>query len=124
MTIFQKIINGDIPSFKVYEDDKFIAILDVNPINTGHTLVIPKKIKINILEEDSQTRSELFELATKISNNIIEKLQAHGIKWVTNVNSTAGQEVFHTHIHLIPYYEMSIPEAVADQKILNQIKMN
>lgn len=122
MTIFEKIINGSIPSFKVYEDEKFIAILDINPTRTGHTLVIPKKVKENVLQEDSITRSELFELSTRISNNLMDKLNAHGIKWITNVNSVAGQEVFHTHIHLIPYYEVSI-EPEANQKILNLIKM-
>lgn len=122
MTIFEMIIKGDIPSMKVYEDDKFIAFLDINPTNTGHTLVVPKIVKENVLLEDPSTRSELFDLSTKISNNLMKNLDAQGIKWITNINEAAGQEVFHTHIHLVPYYEKK-QKAVANEDVLNKIKM-
>lgn len=104
MSIFQKIINKEIPSDIVYEDDNFIAILDINPINEGHTLLIPKEKKENILKEDDEVVAKLFIKAKELSKELIKKYNAKGIKILTNVNKEAGQEIFHTHIHLIPYY--------------------
>ncbi|SJZ58121.1 histidine triad protein HinT [Mycoplasmopsis verecunda] len=102
-SIFTKIIKREIPSKILYEDDKVIAIYDAFPKNEGHFLVIPKVQKDNIL----QNTEEEFLYAMKISRElaqkeIIDKNRA-GFKIVINTGKAAGQEVFHTHIHVIPY---------------------
>lgn len=117
MTIFEKIIAGEIPSYKVYEDDEFIAFLDIQPKNTGHTLVVPKKVKTNVLEEDQATVAKLFTLCQELSNKLMKGLDAQGIKWQSNINEVAGQEVFHTHIHLIPYYGRDVEVTVGEEII-------
>ena len=122
MTIFTKIINNEIPSHKVYEDENFIAILDISPKQTGHTLVIPKNVKENVLLEDEKTTEDLFKLSKVISNHLMDKLGATGIKWVINNGKSAGQEVFHTHVHLIPYYDDN-REAVVSEDILKIVAM-
>ena len=122
MTIFTKIINNEIPSHKVYEDENFIAILDISPKQTGHTLVIPKNVKENVLLEDERTTADLFKLSKVISNHLMDKLGASGIKWVANNGKSAGQEVFHTHIHLIPYYDDN-REAEVSEDILKIVAM-
>ncbi len=121
MTIFEKIILGEIPSFKIFEDEKFIVILDAFPKNLGHTLVIPKIANDNVLEENDQTISSLFFLSKKISNLLMKKLQTNDIKWVTNIGKNAGQEVFHTHIHLIPYYDKEKQEQSINKNELEKV---
>ena len=119
--IFIKIIKGEIPSHKVYEDENFIGILDINPKNTGHTLIIPKVVSENIIEADSLTRANLFEVATKVSKAIKNGLEAPSIKIVANCGSEAGQEVFHTHIHLIPYYKEN-KDSIVNEDIAKKIR--
>lgn len=96
-SIFSKIIAGEIPSYKVAEDDKFLAFLDINPLAKGHTLVIPKKEVDYIFDIEAPLYEELFVFAKKV---------AKGIKAVvpcTKVGMTViGLEVAHAHIHLIP----------------------
>ena len=121
-TIFDKIISGEIPAMKVYEDDRFIAILDLNPVNTGHTLVIPKKGCENLLCESNCRTKDLFVLVRDIANNIKDKLKADGIKVVVNNGTEAGQEIFKTHVHIIPYYSKKT-KAVNDEKVLKKIAM-
>lgn len=120
MTIFEKIINNEIPSYKVYEDEKYLVILDAFPKSNGHTLVIPKNKKENILEEDKKTISDIFSLSKKISLKLKEKLKCDGIKWVVNNGKEAGQEIFHTHVHLIPFYKEN-KEIIEIKKTLNKI---
>ena len=103
--IFCKIINNEINSIKVYEDVNFIAIEDITPTNKGHTLIIPKKHSENILEMDSETSSELTKIIKKIGKSIIKGLGAKGFNTIINTGKEAGQEVFHTHIHIIPRFE-------------------
>ncbi len=122
-SVFEKIIDNEIPSFKVYEDDNFIAILDVQPKQLGHTLLIPKKKNENILEEDALIRANMAEISNKIAKQLMKNLNATGVKFVSNVGKSAGQEVFHTHLHIIPYYDSEI-EPVANEEILKKIKGN
>ncbi len=107
-TIFQKIIKNKIDSFKIYEDSDFLVILDAFPKNLGHTLIIFKnEVNENILKESDEKISKSFLLAKKISNLLMEKLQTKNIKWIVNTGKESGQEIFHTHIHLIPYYKVN-----------------
>ena len=85
--IFCKIIAGDIPSSKVYEDEVVLAFLDISQVTPGHTLVVPKKHARNLLEKK-------VEAAT----------QAKGMNIISNMEEVSGQTVFHTHIHIIPRY--------------------
>ncbi len=115
-TIFQKIIDNEIPSFKIFEDEKLIVILDAFPKNPGHLLFIPKEKQENVLEEDSLTIEYIFIKIKELSKLVKEKLNNSGFKIISNIGPSAGQVVFHTHFHLIPYFdendkpEMSIEE--------------
>lgn len=101
--IFCKIINGDIPCNKIYEDETVICFLDVNPQSNGHTLVIPKNHTLDITTIDNDTLIHIFEVARDISKLLEDKL---GIKGYTlTQNNGKPQEVKHFHLHIIPVYE-------------------
>lgn len=102
--IFCKIIAGEIPSAKVYEDDYVYAFLDISQVTKGHTLVIPKVHTKNIYETPSEIASELFARIPKIANAIKEAYQPAGLNLLNNNEPAADQSVFHLHIHLIPRY--------------------
>ena len=102
--IFCKIVRGEIPSSKVYEDDNVIAFLDISPVNKGHTLVIPKKHSENILEDDFEDVIACMEAIRKIAPKVMESVNADGFNLSVNTNKAAGQEVMHTHFHIIPRF--------------------
>ena len=101
--IFCKIINGEIPSKKIYEDNDLIVILDVNPLSNGHMLIIPKKHYTDFTELDNDTLLKINNIAKKMKDLIYEKLNADGIKLVNNYG--IEQVVKHYHLHIIPCYE-------------------
>ena len=103
--LFCKIVAGEIPSHKVYEDDKFLAFLDINPINKGHTLVIPKEHSYNLITMDDELAGEMMKVIKKLAQHIKEKLNADGINIIFNNEKSAGQIIFHTHAHIIPRFE-------------------
>ncbi len=105
MCIFCEIIEGNIPSKKVYEDDKFLAILDISQTTKGHTLVMPKKHYDNFLAMPTDEFQELMGKAKEISEKIIPSLGANGCNVLINTNAVAGQSVMHTHVHIIPRYD-------------------
>ena len=96
-TIFTKIVNGEIPSYRVAEDEKFYAFLDINPLKEGHTLVVPKREVDYIFDLKEEELSSLFAFAQRVAKGI--KL-AIGCKRVGV--AVIGMEVPHAHIHLIP----------------------
>ena len=101
--IFCKIISGEIPSSKVYEDDKVLAFLDISQATKGHTLVIPKEHVRNILEMSAETAETVFMSAA--SGCAVQKAAgAIGMNILNNNEEVAGQTVFHAHIHLVPRY--------------------
>ncbi|MFB6182585.1 MAG: HIT family protein [Candidatus Nanohaloarchaea archaeon] len=100
--VFCKIIDGEIPSHKVYEDDKMIAILDANPVSKGHTLVIPKNHVETIHEAEGM--EYLHNGLVKVSNALEEAFNPEGINIAQNNGEKAGQEVFHLHFHVTPVY--------------------
>lgn len=102
--IFCKIVAEEIPSHKIYEDDKFIAFLDIKPVNIGHSLVVPKKHCINIFDTDAETLAGAMKVAKKIAAKLKTVTGAEGINIHMNNEESAGQAVFHTHIHVIPRY--------------------
>jgi histidine triad (HIT) family protein len=103
-TIFSKIIAGELPSFKVYEDDKVLAFLDINPIQPGHTLVIPKTPSKNALETAPEDLAHMIQVAQKLAKAIKKTLDCDGINFLINSGEAAGQVVFHTHLHIIPRF--------------------
>lgn len=103
--IFCKIIAGEIPSTKIYEDDDVLAFLDITQTTKGHTLVVPKKHYRNILSMTGEQSAELFSKVPFIANKIVNNLHAKGMNILQNNEEIAGQTVFHTHIHLIPRFD-------------------
>jgi len=102
--IFCKIIDGEIPSAKVYEDDTVYAFLDTSQITKGHTLVIPKTHTKNIYETPPEVAKEVFARIPIIANAIKDAYQPQGMNLLNNNEEAAEQSVFHLHIHVIPRY--------------------
>ncbi|HZJ87327.1 MAG TPA: HIT family protein [Erysipelothrix sp.] len=103
-TIFQKIIDKEIPAKIIYEDDDTLAFLDLAQNTKGHTLVIPKKATRNVLSADSKTIANVNIVAAKLAKEIIETFDAKGANILSNAEEVAGQSVFHYHVHIIPRY--------------------
>jgi len=99
-SIFTRIINGEIPAYKIYEDDQVIAILDIHPIFPGHTLVVPKKQIDHIWDMDDPDYQYLWQVSKKIAQHIREVINPPRVGAVVE-----GFGVPHCHIHLIPIYE-------------------
>ncbi|TFJ93530.1 HIT family protein [Lentibacillus salicampi] len=102
--IFCKIIDGEIPSAKVYEDEAVYAFLDISQVTKGHTLVIPKTHTKNIYETPPEVASELFKRIPTIANAIKKVYQPIGMNLLNNNEKPADQSVFHLHVHLLPRY--------------------
>ena len=103
--IFCKIINKEIPSKTIYEDDLVIAILDLSQATYGHTLVMPKKHYANIYEIDDDTLAHLIKVVKELAIKLKNKLHADGINILNNNDEAAGQTVMHYHIHILPRYK-------------------
>lgn len=103
--IFCKIANGEIPSKTLYEDADFRVILDLGPATKGHALILPKDHYANLYELPDETAAKVMQLAKKMATQMTEKLGCDGFNLVQNNGETAGQTVFHFHLHLIPRYE-------------------
>ncbi len=104
MCIFCKIINQEIPSYRIFEDEHTYAFLDISPMSQGHTLVVPKKHSEHVLEADSMTITHCFNTIKRITNHYDDVLNASGYNIISNVNESSGQTVFHTHFHIIPRF--------------------
>lgn len=107
-TIFGKILTGEIPSFKVYEDDYVYAFLDISQVTKGHTLLIPKKASANIFDTDEETMKHIGAALPKVANAIKRAFNPDGLNIIQNNGEFADQSVFHIHFHLIPRYENDI----------------
>lgn len=101
--IFCKIINGEIPAKKIYEDEVVIAFLDVNPDSFGHTLIIPKKHYCDLSDIDIQTITHIMNVAKELMLKMKNKLNYDGLTLIQN--NGAVQEVKHFHLHLKPFYK-------------------
>lgn len=102
--IFCKIANGEIPSATVYEDSICRVILDVNPANKGHALIIPKEHFDNIYSMDAETAAKIFTIVTEVAKAQKAELNPDGLNILQNNGEAAGQTVFHFHMHLVPRY--------------------
>ena len=103
--IFAKILRGEIPCTKVYEDDHTIAFMDIMPKADGHTLVVPKAPSVNFLDAEPRTFAPLFSTVQKIARAVKTGMGAEGVVITQFNEAAAGQTVFHLHVHVIPRWE-------------------
>lgn len=125
--IFGKILRGEIPCHKVYEDDAVLAFMDVMPQAPGHTLVIPKAPSRNLLDADPAALAGLIAAVQKVAVAVKKALQADGVTVMQFNEPASGQTVFHLHFHVIPRHEgvplkphtggMEKPEVLADHAV-------
>ncbi|PQJ31612.1 HIT family protein [Nonlabens arenilitoris] len=113
MSIFTKIINGEIPCYKVAENDDFIAFLDINPNAPGHTLCVPKKEVNKIFDLDSETYFDLMDFSREVALALREEVTCQRIGM-----SVIGLEVPHVHVHLIPLRDME------DMRFVNKVSLS
>ena len=104
-SVFSKIVSGEIPAIKVYEDDHTLAFLDINPASRGHTLVIIKEEYADIFAIPSEALVAVTQTVQRIALAIRDALQPDGLNVLQNNGGAAGQTVFHYHVHLIPRWE-------------------
>lgn len=105
MSIFEKIVNREIPATIVYEDDDTLAFMDMGPIVKGHTLVIPKNCYNSITETPDDVLAKLIQVAKRIAAAQMQSLGADGVNIMQNNGEAAGQVVPHIHIHVIPRFK-------------------
>lgn len=113
MDVFCKIIAGEIPSYKLYEDELVFCFLDINPDTNGHCLIIPKKHYTDILDIDSNTLSHIFEVSKNIKKLLEEKLNIDGLTYIQNNGDV--QEVKHYHLHLKPFYNKKVEKLPVEE---------
>ncbi len=104
MCLFCSIVAGDIPAEKIYEDEHTLAFLDIAPVNSGHTLVIPKIHATNIFDIDADTFSHVMKTVHTLAPKIQKVTGADGVNIAINNEEAAGQVVFHLHVHIIPRF--------------------
>ncbi|MEF8778176.1 MAG: HIT family protein [Natronomonas sp.] len=104
-TIFEQIINGELPAEVVYETDDVIAFLDANPLAPGHTLVIPKEPYARLRDTPSELSAKVFAAVRKLATAIEDALDADATTVGINDGAAAGQEIPHLHVHIVPRSE-------------------
>lgn len=102
--LFCKIIAGEIPATKVYEDEHTLAFLDIHPTNIGHTLVVPKEHHENIYTIPDELDGPIFSTVKKIAIAVKAAVNADGVNIIMNNDRAAGQLIFHAHIHVVPRF--------------------
>lgn len=112
--IFAKMLRGDIPAVKVFEDDVALAFMDIFPQVEGHTLVIPKRVQArNLLEMPPERLGPYMERVQRVAKGVEKALMPDGITIIQFNGSSAGQTVFHLHFHILPRFEGITPKAHA-----------
>lgn len=104
--VFCAIAAGEIPSFKVYEDERVFAFLDINPFSKGHVLVIPKEHSANLIETSEETLGVLLSAVKKVAIGVKNALGCEGFNILQNNGEAAGQTVMHIHFHIVPRYSV------------------
>jgi histidine triad (HIT) family protein len=102
--LFCQIVSGEVPALKIYENDKALAFLDVYPVSKGHTLVIPKTHARDLAAGSTEDAMELMKVIHDLAPKIVKALGASGYNLGMNHGPDAGQEIFHTHIHIMPRF--------------------
>lgn len=104
-TVFTKIVKREVPAEIVYEDDQFIAFLDIIQTTEGHVIVATKKEYINILSLPPEVAGEFFKVVTKVAKAVSTAFNTDSVNFLSNAGTLAAQRVFHCHVHIIPRYE-------------------
>ncbi len=102
--LFCKIVAGEIPAEKIYEDEQVLAFLDITPVSNGHILLVPKIHSRNLFDAGDETLASLLPLAKKIATAVKHAVGAEGVNIHINNEPAAGQMIFHTHLHIIPRF--------------------
>ena len=118
--LFCKIINNEIPSKTIYEDDQVKVFLDINPTTNGHALIVPKKHCKDFLEADDELIIHMNKIIKKLYNLYKEKLNCDGLTICHNTDY--GQEVKHFHIHFIPRYKSDDVKIISNKELLNDLE--
>lgn len=122
--IFAKILRGEMPAHKIYEDERTFAFMDIMPRGTGHCLVIPKAPTRNILDADADTLASVMNTVQLVSRAVMQAFSADGVSIQQANEPAGGQVVFHLHVHVIPRFEgvrLDPPASkMADQQILGE----
>lgn len=103
--VFCKIINNEIPCYKIFEDQDVLAFLDISQVTKGHVLVVSKQHYDNMLSAPQEVVHKVMDIAQRIGQIQIQLLKAKGVNILTNCYEAAGQSVMHFHVHVIPRYE-------------------
>ncbi len=103
--IFAKIIRGELPSIKVYEDDLTLAFMDINPQTRGHTLVVSKTAGIDLLSTEDDDLAAAIKTTRKVARAVDKALSPDGIMIAQLNRAAAGQTVYHTHFHIMPRWQ-------------------
>ena len=125
-SLFTRIIEGEIPSFKIFENEYVYSFLDINPASYGHTLVVPKEPASSLHELSQESAAELGKALVRISKSILEVTGVTNYNIIQNNGSEAGQTVFHVHFHIIPRYsdsnhELTWPPGSLDNKDASEL---
>ncbi|HEY8540612.1 MAG TPA: HIT family protein [Steroidobacteraceae bacterium] len=102
--VFAKILRGEIPAFKVYEDDRTLAFMDVMPQSDGHTLVIPKANARNFFDVEPDVLADLIKVTQRVAKAVKKAFNPDGMRIIQFNEPAAGQTVFHIHFHIVPCY--------------------
>jgi histidine triad (HIT) family protein len=102
--VFAKILRGEIPSAKVYEDERTLAFMDVMPQSEGHTLVIPKTNARNFFDIDAEALADLIKKTQRVAKAVRQAFNPDGMRIIQFNEPAAGQTVFHIHFHIVPCY--------------------
>ena len=125
-SLFTRIIEGEIPSFKIFENEYVYSFLDINPASYGHTLVVPKEPASSLHQLSQESAAELGKALVRISKSILEVTGVTSYNIVQNNGSEAGQTVFHVHFHIIPRHsdsnlELTWPTGSLDNKDASEL---
>ena len=101
--LFCRIVAGKVPSRQIYSDDRAIAFLDISPWHQGHSLVVPREHRADLLDGEA-TMAEIAPAVDAVSRLLVDRLRADGLNLLSSARAVAGQEVLHLHVHLIPRY--------------------
>lgn len=121
--VFCKIVKGELPSYRVYEDERCIAFLDINPISRGHTLVVPKEHVESFSQATGEIAEAVSRAALRVARAIKQALKPEGINYFINEGSIAGQVVMHLHLHIVPRYSKGEVEFKISKVELSQEEM-
>ncbi len=121
--VFCKIIDGEIPAYKIFEDENVLAFLDISQVTKGHTLVVSKKHYDNFLSTPKEIVHKVMDVAQRIGQVQVEFLGAKGVNILTNCYPAAGQTVMHFHVHVIPRYDQN-DNFILEMKTKDDSKLN